>query len=58
MTTIKNETGSKAVNISKDGTGVYRAFYVQIYNGSEQVLDSKDYSNFNRAAKWAEKVLN
>lgn len=33
MTTLKNTTGSKAVNITIDATGNVRAMYVQIYNG-------------------------
>jgi len=40
MTTITNTTGSKAVKISKNIDRVI-AMYVQIYNGTEQVLESK-----------------
>ena len=58
MTTFKNATGTKAVNISKDATGTFRAMYVQIYNGQEQVLESKSYSSENRAIKWAKSKLN
>jgi hypothetical protein len=57
MTTIKNTTGSKAVNITTDATGTVRAMYVQIYNGEQQVLQSKSFSNQNTASKWASKVL-
>jgi len=58
MTTLRNETGTKAVNISTDGTGTVRAMYVQIYNGQEQVLESKSYKSFKTAEKWAKKKLN
>ena len=57
MTTIKNNSGTKAVNISKDASGTYRAFYVQIYNGQEQVLESKSYSNEKTAIRYANKIL-
>ena len=57
MTTLTNASGTKAVNISTDGTGMVRAFYVQIYNGEQQVLDSKSYSSVNMAQKWASKKL-
>ena len=58
MTTLKNATGTKAVNILTDATGTVRAMYVQIYNGEQQVLDSKSYSSFKMAEKWANKKLN
>ena len=58
MTTISNTTGSKKVNILKDGTGMVRAMYVQVYNGQEQVLESKCYSSYIMAEKWANKKLN
>ena len=45
MTTIKNTTGTKAVNISTDATGTVRAMYVQIYNGHEQV-ERQDLHNW------------
>ena len=57
MTTLTNASGTKAVNISTDGTGMVRALYVQIYNGEQQVLDSKSYSSVNMAQKWAAKKL-
>ncbi len=58
MTTLKNTTGTKAVNISTDGTGIVRAMFVQIYDGKEQVLESKSYSTIKRAESWAKKQLN
>ena len=58
MTTIKNTTGSKAVNISTDATGNVRAMYVQIYNGEQQVLQSKTFSSVAKAEKWSNKILN
>ena len=57
MTTIKNNTGTKAVNISTDATGTINAMYVQIYKGQEQVLQSKSYRTMNAAIKWANKIL-
>jgi len=41
-----------------DSTGMVRAMYVQIYNGQEQVLDSKSYKSLKMAEKWAKKKLN
>ena len=58
MTTLKNTTGSKAVNISTDATGNVRAMYVQIYNQEQQVLQSKTFANIKNAEKWASKILN
>ena len=58
MTTIKNNTGTKAVNISTDAAGTVNAMYVQIYKGQEQVLQSKSYRTMNAAIKWANKILN
>ena len=57
MTTIKNNTGAKAVNISTDATGTVNAMYVQIYKGQEQVLQSKSFRTMNAAIKWANKIL-
>lgn len=57
MTTIKNTTGSKAVNISTDATGNVRAMYVQIYQGEQQVLQSKTFVSIKNAQKWANKIL-
>lgn len=54
MKTIKNNSGSKAVNIRKDATGMIRAFYVQ----GDQVLQAKSYTTIKSAEKWARKVLN
>jgi hypothetical protein len=58
MTTLSNTTGSKKVNLITDATGTVRAMYVQVYNGQEQVLDSRDYKSFKMAEKWANKQLN
>jgi hypothetical protein len=58
MTTIKNTTGSKAVNITTDVTGNVRAMYVQVHNGEQQVLQSKTFSTTKKAEKWAKKILN
>ena len=57
MTTLKNTSGTKAVNILNDASGLFRAMYVQVYNGQEQVLDSKIYKSLKMAEKWAKKKL-
>ena len=57
MTRIKNATGTKAVNISTDATGTINAMYVDVYNGQEQVLMSKQYKREATAIKWANKML-
>ena len=57
MTTLKNTTGSKAVNISTDANGYVRAAYVQIYQGEEHVLDFKTFASIKNAEKWANKIL-
>lgn len=56
-TIIKNESGSKAVNIAKNTNGGYLAQYVQVYNGEEQVLQSKSFSSLKKAEKWAKTIL-
>jgi hypothetical protein len=58
MTTLKNTTGSKAVNITTDATGNVRAMYVQFYNGEQQVLQAKTFTTVKNAEKWANKILN
>lgn len=58
MKTLKNTTGSKAVNITTDATGNVRAMYVQIYNGEQQVLQAKTFANSKNATRWANKILN
>jgi hypothetical protein len=55
---MTNTTGTKAVNIRTDATGTVRAMFVQVYNGEEQVLDSKDFSSVKRAEKWGQSKLN
>mgnify|MGYP006916519532 CR=1 FL=1 len=57
MTTLKNTTGSKAVNITTDATGNVIAIYVQIYNSEQQVLQSKTFATKKNAEKWAKKIL-
>jgi hypothetical protein len=58
MTTVTNTTGSKAVNITTDAQGIVRAMYVQVYNGEQQVLQSKEFASVKNAEKWANKILN
>lgn len=60
VTTFKSASGKKAVNISTDNghdTPIYRAMYVQINNGDEQVLNSKSFKTMKGAEKWAKKEL-
>jgi len=60
-TSISNSTGSKRVDIitqNDSGVSTFIAFYVQVYKGEEQVLDSKDYKSLKMAQKWAAKQLN
>jgi len=57
MTTITNTTGTKAVNITTDATGNVRAMYVQYYNGSQQVLQSKTFKTLKAATTWAKLIL-
>jgi len=59
--TISNSTDSKRVNIITDngyGDSIFRAFFVQVYKGEEQVLDTKEYKSLKMAQKWAAKKLN
>lgn len=58
MTTLKNTTGNKEVKISTSATGLVLAFYVQNYNGEQQVLESKTFANVKNAEKWGNKILN
>jgi len=60
MTTIKNSTESKALNITeRNDLGYVSVFaqYVQIYQGEQQVLQSKSFSSFADAERWAKKML-
>jgi hypothetical protein len=58
MTTLKNQTGTKAVRILTDATNSVRAAFYQIYNGSEQVLEFKTFATIKNAEKWANNKLN
>ena len=59
MTTIHNTTGSKGVNIRKNGANstTFIASYFQVYDGMQQLLDAKDFASEKNAIKWANKVL-
>lgn len=57
MKTLTNTTGSKIVNITTDATGTIRAMYCQVYQGQQQVLESKSFTNENKANSWASKKL-
>jgi len=58
MKTLTNRSGSKAVKISKDATGMFRAFYVLVFQDEDQVLQAKDFVSIKNAEKWAAKILN
>jgi len=58
MTILTNSTGKKAVKISKDATGKFRAFYVLVFSDEDQVLQAKDFASIKNAEKWAAKILN
>ena len=57
MTRIENSTGTKAVVISKDATGRFRAVYLLVYQGEDQVLQCKHFASPVNAYKWAYKNL-
>ena len=57
MKTLKNETGTKLVKITNDASGMIIAMYVQVYNGQEQVLQSKTFSSEKNAERWGIKTL-
>jgi len=58
MTTLKNTTGTKEVQIRNNGEKSVIAMYCQIYHGESQVLKSKSFANVKNAEKWAKQVLN
>jgi hypothetical protein len=58
MTTLKNTTGSKEVQITKNGESSFIAMYCQIYQGESQVLECKYFASVKNAENWANKVLN
>jgi hypothetical protein len=56
MKTLSNATGSKVVNItSREGS--FTCMYCGVYQGEQQVLDSKTYKSEKSAIKWANKKL-
>jgi len=58
MTTFKTQLVSKMVKvIFCNYAQVYRVFYVQIYEGEEQLLKYKIFKSENNANKWAAKML-
>lgn len=58
MATIKNTTGSKIVNIRKNGEKDFMALHCYVHkNGFEQVVQTKHYASEKAAIKWAKKVL-
>lgn len=58
MKFFKNQSGSKMVKVAYDyEMRVYRCFYVQVYQGEQQVLAVKDFKSENNVQKWAVKML-
>jgi hypothetical protein len=57
MKLLLNTTGSKGVKIVETNYQVM-AFYLDIYNGEEQVLQTKEFKTVKNAEKWASKILN
>jgi hypothetical protein len=58
MTTLRNTSGSKAVKIVNQSPMYFIAFYVLIYNGEEDVIQTKTFTTLKGASKWANKILN
>jgi len=56
MNTLSNATGSKVVNITSR-EGFFTCMYCDVYQGEQQVLDSKTYKSEKSAIKWANKQL-
>ena len=56
MKTLSNATGSKVVNIT-NREGSFTCMYCDVYQGEQQVLDSKVYKSEKTAIKWANKKL-
>jgi hypothetical protein len=57
MATFTNKSGSKAVNVTNNETS-FIAMYIQIYQGEQQVLQTKYFASIKNAEKWANKILN
>ena len=56
MKTLSNNSGSKIVNIT-EREGTFTCMYCDVYQGGQQVLDSKSYRSMKAATKWASKQL-
>ena len=56
MRTFTNFTGSKVVNITNYG-GTFTCMYCDVYQGQQQVLDSKSFASEKAAVKWGKKQL-
>lgn len=54
MKTLTNNSGTKAVNIT-NRENVFTCMYCDVYQGEQQVLDSKKYRSEKAAIKWANK---
>lgn len=53
MKSITNKSGSKIVKISSDNF----CMFIQIYNGTEQVLETKSFKRESSAVRWAQSML-
>ena len=56
MKTLSNNSGSKIVNIT-EREGSFTCMYCDVYQGEQQVLDSKKYRSMKAAVKWANSKL-
>jgi len=56
MKTLSNNSGSKIVNIT-ERDGSFTCMYCDVYQGEQQVLDSKKYRSMKAATKWADSKL-
>jgi hypothetical protein len=56
--TIFNQTKSKAVYIRTENSGQVRAWFVQIYNGEQSLIQMKSFVSIQNATKWAAKIIN
>jgi hypothetical protein len=56
MKTLSNNSGSKIVNIT-ERNGSFTCMYCDVYQGEQQVLDSKSYKSMKAAVNWANKQL-
>lgn len=56
MRKLTNNSGTKLVNIT-NRENVFTCMYCDVYQGEQQVLDSKKHRSEKAAIKWANKKL-